>query len=560
MKLFSNGKPVSLTKRDFVTSGGEGSIYIKGRKAYKLYTDPNKAIPLGKIKELSTLSGLPNIINPETPLQDQRGHLVGYSMDAVDKSYALCQLFPRAFRDREGVTPSQVLSLVQKLQKGVDDIHARKILIVDLNEMNFLIKENFSDVYFIDVDSYQTPTYKATALMESVRDRKVKNNQFTVGSDWFSFAIVSFQMFIGIHPYKGKHPKVKGMSDRMDANITVFDKEVSIPKVCYPLNTIPQAYLDWYRAVLLDGKRVSPPNSAKISLVLNTKVISGADLLKIKEILSADSRIRKVWSHLGNIVAETQDSVWYENRKYKKPYTQRMEIGWSVTSQAPIQVFLHDSTSLKIKGLFKKEEVDFNIKVDQMESYDGRIYIKQEGNILELLFREINNQILPTVHPVASVMPKATTLHQGCAIQNLLGDIYVNCFPASKTSYQIKIPQLNGVKIVDAKFDKGVLIAVVYQKGQYHTYVFRFDKDYNSYDLRVIKDHVYSGINMVTLDSGVCIRVDESSDLELFSKNMGSQAQKIIKDRFIDSNTSFYSSGGQILYTKDSVLGSVTMK
>ena len=112
---------------------------------------------------------------------------------------------------------------------------------------------------FIDVDSYQTPGFKATALMDSVRDRHCHNNQFTPDTDWFSFGIVSFQMFIGIHPYKGKHPDLADMDARMMQNISALNKAVSVPKVCYAFDVIPQAYLCWYKAVFEQGKRCAPP-------------------------------------------------------------------------------------------------------------------------------------------------------------------------------------------------------------------------------------------------------------------------------------------------------------
>ena len=47
------------------------------------------------------------------------------------------------------------------------------------------------------VDSYQTAHYPATAIMPSVRDWKVPLHDFSELSDWFSFAIVSFQVFLG---------------------------------------------------------------------------------------------------------------------------------------------------------------------------------------------------------------------------------------------------------------------------------------------------------------------------------------------------------------------------
>ena len=72
-------------------------------------------------------------------LTDARRAPVGYTMPSVADAFVLCQTFPKAFREREGLTPDLTLGLVRKLQEGIAHVHARHILIVDLNEMNFLV-------------------------------------------------------------------------------------------------------------------------------------------------------------------------------------------------------------------------------------------------------------------------------------------------------------------------------------------------------------------------------------------------------------------------------------
>src|SRR5262249_29495766 len=175
-----------------------------------------------------------NIIRPLELVIDSHNRPVGNSMRFAGKTYSLCQLFPKAFRQRNNLTPELMLRLVRQLQKSVSHIHSRGILIVDLNEMNFLVATNFSELFFIDVDSYQTPSFPATVLMESVRDRHAAI--FSNDSDWFSFAVVSFQMFVGIHPFKGTYPAFQHLPDnaakldaRMRANISVLHQGVSVP-------------------------------------------------------------------------------------------------------------------------------------------------------------------------------------------------------------------------------------------------------------------------------------------------------------------------------------------
>ncbi len=268
MDVYVKGQKVRLTPSEFKAQGGEGAVYVKGQTAYKVYADPAKMIPSAKIGELSALT-LPDIIRPQDVLLDNRRAPVGYTMRSVPDAVVLCQTFPRAFRERMGVTPDAMLHLVRALQEGVAHVHAQGILIVDLNEMNFLIDPQFRHVFFIDVDSYQTPHFPATALMESVRDRHA--TAWNAGTDWFSFAVVSFQMFVGIHPYKGKHPALKTLEERMQANVSALHPAVSIPAACLPFDVIPRVYRDWYRAVLDQGQRLPPPSGVLETIALPTR-------------------------------------------------------------------------------------------------------------------------------------------------------------------------------------------------------------------------------------------------------------------------------------------------
>lgn len=72
MKIYiKGGAEVSLTKADFVAEGGEGQVYARGPIGYKIYHDTSKAIPLGKIQELSGITGAATLLDSE-PDSDRR--------------------------------------------------------------------------------------------------------------------------------------------------------------------------------------------------------------------------------------------------------------------------------------------------------------------------------------------------------------------------------------------------------------------------------------------------------------------------------------------------------
>jgi len=254
------GRKVCIDDGDFKAqkSGGQATVYLQGSTAYKIYSDPAGMVPPAKIRQLGMLAD-PRIVRPKEILLNQSSEPVGYSMDAVTESYVLCQLFPRAFRDRQGITPARVNDLVKQLAELTRHFHDRGFLVVDLNEMNYLLSKSLDTIYQIDVDSIQTPVFPASALMESVRDRHAQPNEFNTGTDWFAFAVVSFQMFVGIHPYKGIHPAIKSLDDRMTQNVSVLNPEVGVPAAVLPFAVIPDTYRQWYQAVLEEGCRIPPP-------------------------------------------------------------------------------------------------------------------------------------------------------------------------------------------------------------------------------------------------------------------------------------------------------------
>ena len=133
-KYIVDTKAINLSQKEFLASGGFGSVYVKSDTAYKIYTDPANMIPIGKFQELSVLDH-PSIIKPEKIILDEHSKNVGYTMKFVDDNYVLCQLFTKIFKEKNNIDAQTTLNLVRKLQDIVQYIHSKHILVVDLNEM-----------------------------------------------------------------------------------------------------------------------------------------------------------------------------------------------------------------------------------------------------------------------------------------------------------------------------------------------------------------------------------------------------------------------------------------
>jgi hypothetical protein len=564
-RLFVQGKgAIQLSSADFKAQGGEGAIYVKGSSAYKIYADPQRAISPAKIKELSVLTES-NIIRPLDLLLDSKNLPVGYSMRYAGKSFALCQLFPKAFRLRNNLTPELTLKLVRKLQDGVGHVHSKGILIVDLNELNFLVAENFSELYFIDVDSYQTPSFPATVLMESVRDRHAET--FTTASDWFSFAVVSFQMFVGIHPFKGTYAPLQNLSDkatkldeRMRANISVLHAGVSVPASCLPFSVIPPAYLDWYNAVFETGQRLPPPDSLVIKLSaslspspLRIESSFGKSIFVVTELQEFDSEI--LW-HDHSITITTK-SIYFGGRQYGKP---NFDVRVAITPrQHHLVVAFMDGIKPHFYDLTANMELGPAIEGEAIMVNDGRLYVKQNENLVAIEFLELARQTLLTVRVVANVMMKSTLLFDGLAIQNLLGASYAAIPAAPDVCYQVRLGELDGYKIVEARLLKNVLLVVATKAGIYDKLIFRFADDFSSYDVRVVANVAATDLDFTVLDSGVVMSVTDEGDLEVFSRFKHSAEIKVINDPAVQGDLRLFHIGTQALLARENKLYKIKM-
>ena len=559
MDVLVKGNKVRLNKRQFVASGGEGQIYAIKDTAYKIHTKSSTMIPQSKIKELSVLSD-PNIIRPKDIITDTKNKPIGYTMRFLKDTHALCQVFTRAFKQRHGIATDRIVKLVQQMQKCTTHIHSHGILVVDYNEMNFLLDNKFKDVFFIDVNSYQTQHFPATAIMPSIKDRHA--TKFTENTDWFSFGIVTFQLFVGIHPYKGKHKKVKDIDERMLQNISVFNKDVSVPKVCDSLDVIPQAYRDWYKAIFEDGVRQPPPFDIRAAVVLVTPVkidrIIGTDNFEIKELKEVKENIVDFQSVMG-VVSIVTDASLYIDGVRRSDVEPDSKIAISPKKNHPVLVN-SENEKITLFDLTLRKDVISDISSDGWMAYNGRIYVKMGSSLNELELVELPSDTHATTKPVANIMEHATRLFDGVVIQNLLGAQYVSIFPTAGAHYQVHVEQLDKYRIVDAKFDNNVLMVVGEKSGVFDRFVVKFTLDYKSYSIKSAKDIHYMGLNFVVLDNGICAMINEDEKLELFSNRADSASVRTVDDPAIKGDMKLFKDGAHVLFAQGNKMFSLKMK
>lgn len=524
LQYLVGGKPVVLNQTNFKAAGGEGNVYVKSGLAYKVYHDPSKMIAPGKISELSILAPETNILGPQDIIYAGNSP-VGFTMRFKPDTEFLCKLFAKGFRDKNGVTPEDINALVKNMQDTLRKIHAKNILVVDYNEFNFLVGQDWRTAFHIDVDSWQTPSYPATAIMESIRDRKVSNKKFTQYSDWFSFACVAFQLYIGAHPYKGRHPDFspKDWMEMMNQGISIFNRKCKLPPACQSLDVIPKGHLKWFEAVLEKGERTAPPEPDQVQVVagpVKAKIITGNDKFNISLVQQYDSQIVAARYIDGVRYVVTQTSVFGDTRQfmsYAKPTVTKVQRDvCPVLGDAPVLVeYSRVDGKLRFKT-FKDVEVGV---VDSKGFFiaNRAAYTVIRDSLIEISFRNSGVKVSCAQLPVANIFHN-NQVFDGLVAQNILRTCRLAIPYESGRCANIRVPELDKARLIDAKYEAGVAIILTEEGGKNYRHTLVFNKGCTEYTIRTEKDSSVEDINFTVKDNGVCI-ASNGDNLEIFLDN-----------------------------------------
>jgi len=560
VKINGIGK-VKLTDKNFIGEGGQAKVYKYNDQAVKIYHDKNDVIPEKKIQELKKLN-MPNVLAPKELVYDSNNNICGYTMDYVADTSPICRMFTKSFKKQNSLDTSDIVDFVKEIQSTIKEIHKNDCVIVDLNEMNILASQDFKTPLFIDVDSYKTPSYNATAIMESIRDPKVTNNNFTRLSDWYSFAIIAFQMYIGIHPFKGKHPNYKPnqWQQRMKDGVSVFDKKASLPSICNDFSVIPKAHLDWMKEIFVENKRSIPPTpSGAVSTPIkkSTIIITGNEGFLIDKYFELDEEIEALYDFVGAKYFLTKSSVYKGKQKLSNIIENFYKVILCKSSDVTPIVCKHD---LKSKEVIIEKIGGAHIstmKATRIMEKNGCLYVLYNGNLSCVTFNSYGNKIVPRVKIVSQVSELACKVFDGAIAQSLLGQPFL-VIPFSETACtKVHIPELKGYKIIDMKCEKQICILSVSKNGIYSRLIITFDEKFKHYTMRVVDDLIYEDINFTVLPSNVCVYVSGDKEIEVF---VNSDKVKKIDNPPFSSYNKLYNFGGHVYFIDKNTVYQTEMK
>ncbi len=575
-KVYVNGREIQLSdKQHYVAEGGQGWIYAMKNTAFKIYIDQSKVIPKGKIQELSALDH-PSIIRPVDLVYNDKQALIGYTMTFCRKAVELLRLFNTVFLNDNAIAPETLQKLVQNMQESMTFIHNHSCLVIDIKENNFMASTNdYSIPYFIDVDAWQTKSFKGDAYTPMFTDPNIK--EFDEFSDWFSFGIIACKVFIGIHPFRGGHPDYnkKDVIPRMRDRVSVFNKEARVPISTRNFSFIPAAYKDWMTRMFENGERIPPPTSAGLLKVVQVigHLIESTGNFKIDLLGEYEGNIIKHRAVFNRAIVQTDRKLYIDGVGFKVKargtHSAKPDVVLSSKSLIPIVVSIDKSkgsvpllTFSRIKSKSLAEVLSLSLASDSFMVVDNQVYSLSDGNLTEIEISEVNGRPIPSVISPNKFLHRASKMFDGLLYQKVFGKSYL-IIPhrrQGKSYCEIKpIPELDDYRVVDGKHDNGVCMLIGERRGNYDRIILRFGEDYQDYDVRIIEDIDQPTLNFVVLDTGIVISIDEHAEMEVFLAKPGSVKLKHIRDKEIKTEMFLTKDGGTLMFYQGSYLYRIKM-
>lgn len=566
---------VVLRPANYITTGGEASIYKVNDLIVKVFTDTQKMSADKMVEKVGILSKLSHkfIVNPFGVAEDEKHNPVGYYMGFVEGE-PMSRVFTTAFRQRDGFSDQDAIQLVHNMREVPIFAHSHGAILVDANELNWLMRRDTQpEPRIVDVDSWQIGTrWPARVIMPSIRD--YHSQIFDEHSDWFSWGIVTFQLFSGIHPYKGRHPDYKAteLERRMRDNISVFNREVHLNAAVRDFSCIPGPLLDWYQRVFEHGERTQPPSpldkTHTTTIIRQIKPVptAASGALVFELILSAVPNNPIIRTYPCGVAVRGDGSLVEMQGKITlrlvsvqgKPLSAGAEIvrterGYLIADQGQFQ---HVTA-------MTQEDLRIGMNHYGVLRSGNRLFAITDRGLTELnLMETAPKGALPkpilTIGQTWPVMRLATEWFDGLGVQNSLGAKYLILPFGDKGVSFVRTPELDHVNVVSAKAGHRFVTVVALDKnGDYQKFEFCLDGDYAKYTL-------WTGttdspdLNLAILPSGVCATIVQDGELSIFVPQNGNVNK--VPDKKVATDMQLGTWGDRVIYIQKGEVWWVKMK
>ncbi len=558
---------VVLRPANYVTTGGEASIYRLTDTIVKIFTDPTKMSVDRMAEKIGLLAAFkhPYIVAPRGVVEDARHNLIGYYMGFAEGD-PMSRVFTTAFRQRDGFTDKDAIRLVHNIREVILYAHQQGAILVDANELNWLMNRTTEpEPRIVDVDSWQLGTkWPARVIMPSIRDWHTHG--FNEESDWFSYAIVTFQVFSGIHPYRGRHDGYSNneIERRMKDNVSVFNKDVHLNAAVRPFSAIPGHLLDWYQKVFEHGERTQPPSSldqTRTTTIAARRIqpVTASGSLVFEMIMARKNETVVRVYPCGIVLCQDGALIDLLSKRYLLAMT---ELDKSLSPRTEI-IKTDKGYLIADRGKFYHMTPDNWVEIPLATNYHSvlhsgnRMFVITDDSLIELNLIDMGKLIL-TLGRAWNIMGLSTEWFDGVGVQNALGAKYLVLPFGDKSCSFIRAAELDDVTVVTAKAGfRFVSVIALNKVGEYKKFEFCLDHDHAKYTL-------WEGgtdspdLNLAILPSGVGATVVEDHVLTIFVPQNGKLNK--VADKKIDTSMHLCTWGDKVLGLKDGEVWWIRMK
>ncbi len=277
-KDFKNktGQKIILSDKPIANPGGEGAIYdVLNDKdidvVAKIYhTEEMAQNRQGKLEFMVANSPIKEadpavqnaIVWPIECVYDKKGKFVGFTMPKIENAITLKSLtlpqnpskkhgkaWQKFDYDQKGAHQKR-LAVAYNLANAVHTIHqSGNYVLVDLKPENIFIKPN-GNIAIIDLDSIQinnpdirfpAKVYTEEFAPPELHRKQVNHTNGNIEDEWdyFSLAVIIYQLLFGIHPFQASHKNLTTLPDLIKNGFFVHGKKAK------QLHVIPKLHLNF---------------------------------------------------------------------------------------------------------------------------------------------------------------------------------------------------------------------------------------------------------------------------------------------------------------------------
>ncbi len=326
--------------------------------------------------------------------------------------------------------------------------------------------------------------------------------------------------------------------------VSVFNKEVGLPPPTRSFDLIPTEMRKWYFDLFEKGKRTLPPAIAgQICAKPDITILTGSDRFTIEEKYSyKEDIIDCVWIH-GNHIIYTKKYIFINNKKYIRIVTDAEIMFYENT---PLHVD-NDFNVLSVRNVHNREAyIKHKMTAEKKLIINNRLYIVYNGKLTEMKIQELSSIIISPGN-TWNILPLSSTVFRDIIYSNVLGKAYFYIPYKENHCAIVAIPELDGYKILEAKYENYICMVLAYKNGKYDRIVIKFlDETHTKYKCEIEKDIILSGINFISLPNNIYITLTSEGSMEIGSRFK--DQKKVITKTGLNNDIVLYHRGLDVLY------------